>query len=72
MGPTEGVGTGWPKSVTARSAKRAEYLFLFAHLLHMTPRDVDALTVWEFDQLVAQIDAYLREQQRANKKMEAV
>jgi hypothetical protein len=38
----------------------------------MTPRDVDALTVGEFDQLVAQIDAYLREQQRANKKMEAV
>jgi hypothetical protein len=38
----------------------------------MTPRDVDALTVGEFDQLCDAMDAWLREQQRANKRMEAV
>lgn len=57
--------------MTARSAKRDQYLFAFAQILHMTPRDVDALTVGEFDQLCAAIDTYLREEQRAAKKMEA-
>lgn len=44
---------------------------MFAHLLHLTPRDVDALTVGEFDLLCEQIDTYLREQKKANQKMEA-
>lgn len=72
MGAVEGAGAGGPKSVAARAGKRAEYLFLFAKVLHLTPRDVDALTVGEFDQLCDQIDAYLREQKQANRKMEAV
>lgn len=55
----------------ARVDRRAEYLFVFAQILHMTPRDVDALTVGEFDQLTANIDAYLREQDQAAKRMEA-
>ena len=58
--------------MTARSEKRAEYLFAFAQILHMTPRDVDALTVAEFDSLCHAIDTYLREQERAAKKMEVM
>jgi hypothetical protein len=56
----------------ARADKRAEYLFSFAHILHMTPRDVDALTVWEFDSLCQAIDVYWRENKRAKREMEAV
>lgn len=40
------------------------YLGLFAHLLHMTPRDVDDLTQVEFEALIGWIDAYEREASR--------
>lgn len=35
-----------------------KYIGLFAHLLHLGPRDVDDLTVEEFDALCGWIDAH--------------
>lgn len=42
--------------------QRTDYLGLFAHLLHLGPRDVDALIVGDFDTLIAWMDAHLAQQ----------
>lgn len=37
---------------------------MFAHVLHLTPADVDDLTLADFDQLTAELDVYLREMKK--------
>lgn len=45
---------------------RSEYLFDFAHTLHISPREVDALRFVDFIQLILEIDAYRAAVKKAN------
>lgn len=54
-----------------RRVHRLSRLFGFAHVLHMSPRDVDALTVEEYDHLAAGLDMYLKSMREAQSRAEA-
>jgi len=46
---------------------RREYLWDFAHILHISPNQVDVLRMTDFAELILDIDAYKREIAKARK-----